>query len=108
LADIHRCKIAHRDIKPDNIIYCQSEHRWKYTDFGVSSTYSVSKKKWQIEGTFLYLQSFIEEEYKCSNYNIVQDLLQNDIFALGLTLYEFLNPMIEKRELKQSFQNNKS
>jgi len=60
---MHCCKIAHLDIKPDNIIYRASEQKWKYTDFGVSKEYSKSEGVYPIEGTLFYMQPYIEEAF---------------------------------------------
>jgi hypothetical protein len=35
-------------------------------------------------------------------------LFKNDIYALALTLFEFENPKIEKKELKAAFESRSS
>lgn len=37
LTQIHRCQVAHQDIKPSNILQFEERHPFKITDFGTSS-----------------------------------------------------------------------
>lgn len=50
---MHSHNIAHRDIKPDNIIYCDGV--WKLADFGVSEKYTKVKDYHHFVGTLFYM-----------------------------------------------------
>jgi len=51
---IHRHKVVHKDIKPENILYAGGE--WKFTDFGLSKIINKSSKSSQmLSGTLLYM-----------------------------------------------------
>ena len=41
---LHKLKIAHRDIKAENILIEQNTKTIKIVDFGLSNTYAIKKK----------------------------------------------------------------
>jgi len=81
----HRHKIAHRDLKPQNIL--RSESGAKICDFGVAHMFfeggSEDNKVNSTEGTYHFLgpECLSGEEY---------DPIMADVWALGVTLYCFL------------------
>ena len=38
---MHELKIAHRDIKPGNIIYIIKDDTWKFSDFGSAKEFET-------------------------------------------------------------------
>ena len=50
-----KLNIAHKDIKPDNIILADNYKDFKIADFGVSQDFSVDKKDKSLCGTYRYM-----------------------------------------------------
>lgn len=101
---IHKQKIIHRDIKPDNIFVCK-DGMVKISDFGIS--YDLTEKHEptkEVVGSVYYMAPEL-----CLGKS---PTYQSDIYALGITLFELLagetpfnegNPAdIAKAHLKKS------
>lgn len=83
---INLCKIAHFDIKPENIVVDELLN-FKIIDFSVSLDYSNkdSKKiKLPYRGTKYYIPPEVDEK-KIIN---IKDLNKIDLYSLGVTLYK--------------------
>ena len=84
---IHMCKIAHLDLKPQNIII-NDYLNVKIIDFSVSLNYSKIKAKeiqLPLVGTSFYMAPEIIWNKKIN----VEDLNKVDLFSLGVILYNF-------------------
>ena len=104
LADLHKHKIIHRDIKGENIIYVdESETSVMLVDFGCSvllpqSASKLSVKRGELlKGTPLYRapEVLLRGEYSP----------KSDIWALGVTLYALLSgrsPFSDEKNLQAS------
>ena len=91
LSHIHKEKIVHLDIKPDNILLSKN-NRFKLTDLGLTRLTYRQKGEDIQEGDCRYMAPELLQEYfgtgdfdECKN-----DLTKADIFSLGATIYEFM------------------
>lgn len=80
IAYAHRQGLIHRDLKPANIILT-AEGNIKILDFGVAAPISYDPNLRVIEGSYLYMSP----EQLAGKINF-----QNDIWAFGTLLYEWL------------------
>eukprot|EP01084_Bolivina_argentea_P226411 382476_1 len=81
LAYLHKEKIIHRDVTPDNIFYHQKQNVYKLGDFGASKDVAKSLAKTFDKGAphFMAPEIAINDG---SKYNV-----KADIWAFGVTLY---------------------
>jgi len=79
----HRQGIVHRDIKPGNILYNESDERIKVTDFGIARVTDTTTTR---TGTILGSPSYMAPE------QLTDGKVDGraDIFSLGVTLYQLL------------------
>ena len=85
LAYLHRCKIAHMDLKPQNLVI--NEYlEVKIIDFSISINYKHAKNnniKLPFCGTNFYMPKEVIKEETIK----VKDLNKIDLYALGVILY---------------------
>lgn len=109
---MHNLKIAHGDLKPDNILI--KENRVKITDFGTSRLIEdIFVKTIDGAGTYAYIAPEVA--------NSKERYLNSDIYSLGVILYQFLTgktphdtfldvihnkPFPRPRELNKSIHKN--
>jgi serine/threonine-protein kinase len=79
----HQQHVVHRDIKPANIIYDETKHIAKITDFGVACLTDASKTK---TGTILGSPYYMSPE-QLSGKRVDG---RADLFSLGVTMYQML------------------
>ena len=83
---IHRCKIAHMDIKPGNVLI-DSDLNVKLTDFSVSCHYASlnpeSKFKFPLAGT----SKFMAPEIISKELIKIKEAEKIDIYSFGVSLY---------------------
>jgi serine/threonine-protein kinase len=79
----HQQHVVHRDIKPANIIYDETKHIAKITDFGVACLTDASKTK---TGTILGSPYYLSPE-QLSGKRVDG---RADLFSLGVTMYQML------------------
>jgi len=79
----HRQGIVHRDIKPGNILYNESDERIKVSDFGIARVTDTTTTR---TGTILGSPSYMAPE------QLTDGKVDGraDIFSLGVTLYQLL------------------
>ena len=83
-------RIAHRDIKPTNIIYNPITKTFTIIDFGLS----VMKESKEYAGSKSFFSPTLLRKH--DSVKSIRDLLQADIFALGVTLFVVLNGFYPK------------
>ncbi|PRP76170.1 STE family protein kinase, partial [Planoprotostelium fungivorum] len=84
---IHIEGVAHRDIKPDNLMLSM-EGDVKICDFGLSA---FDGDEAQLAGTLVYLPPEVAEEYLFhQNDPTLRAGFAMDLWALGITAYEFV------------------
>jgi len=85
LCHLHACEIAHRDIKPGNVLYADAERRVvKLCDFGFAIRCGDVRLRDRM-GTLLYQAPELVSEPPAYNGK------QADMWALGATLFEMLH-----------------
>jgi serine/threonine protein kinase len=77
-------KIAHRDIKPQNILICEKGKVVKVADLG-SVTKRVDRSSISLAGTPLYLSPSLRKAYIESRQSVEHDVFKSDVYSLGIT-----------------------
>ena len=86
LKSLHSRNIVHLDIKPENILYAQSQ-KYKIADLGLSRIAIRRLGEEIIEGDSRYLAPELLND---ANIGFMPDLTKADIFSLGVTFYELI------------------
>lgn len=81
---VHSTGIAHKDIKPENIMYCKKSESFKLIDFGLSCI--KHQGCFQYVGTPMYASPESMEE-ESENLNISK---LSDVWSLGVVFHELL------------------
>lgn len=85
---IHKKKVIHKDIKPDNIILDKQFRNIRIIDFGISTRLSKEETKWSapnvLEGSIYYISP-----EQTGRMNRAVDY-RSDFYSLGITFYELL------------------
>jgi len=88
LSEIHRKKVIHKDIKPENIIINPETMDVKLIDFGISTRLSKEETKWTaanvLEGSIQYISP---EQTGRMNRSVDY---RSDFYSLGVTFYLLL------------------
>ena len=88
LLQIHKKKVIHKDIKPDNIILNNELKNLRIIDFGISTRLSKVETKWSapnvLEGSIYYISP-----EQTGRMNRAVDY-RSDFYSLGITFYELL------------------
>ena len=78
-------KIAHRDIKPNNILIFNTRgvKEYKIADFGEAKKAKTSKQMNTLRGTELYMSPALYQGLKQDKDDVVYDPYRSDVFSLG-------------------------
>ena len=85
LSFLQRNKIAHRDIKPQNILIF-SNKVYKIADFGEANKIKQISDVGTIRGSELYMSPIVYTGHKIHQKNIVHNPYKSDVFSLGYCL----------------------
>ncbi|KAM3141342.1 hypothetical protein pb186bvf_006460 [Paramecium bursaria] len=94
---LHKHNIAHRDVKPQNVVFVK-EKGWLLCDFEFSILYRDKICVTDIKGTKCFLPPGLRLNSCLAGVQLKQDLLYNDLYALGITM------LIIKNQIQNSNQ----
>ena len=97
LAVVHKNKIIHRDIKPQNLMRRQSDHKIVLIDFGAVKEISVLATNKQGETTLTIAVG--TPGYMPSEQGIGKPRLSSDIYAVGMVGIKALTGIISPKQL---------
>ena len=103
---LHASWVAHRDIKPDNILICSRDAKAKLSDFSVSwQLPNQEGRMYNCEGTVAFTapESHVPDE---SGFLV----LPTDIWSVGVTLFTYLServPFYAESELEMQIHSQK-
>ena len=83
---IHRCKVAHLDIKPSNILI-DSNLNCKITDFSVSCPYSSFNPEDLVKFPVVGTRKFMAPEILSKEHMKIKETEKIDIYSFGVSLY---------------------
>ncbi|KAM3130990.1 hypothetical protein pb186bvf_016908 [Paramecium bursaria] len=104
IVTLHQNQYAHRDIKPQNILYVK-DVGWKLADFGESIKYNQVDGLYKIRGTLAFLPQKLRRQQKQQS-DAKQNLLYNDVYAIVCTLIMIKNPNINSKGLTDIMDSN--
>ena len=78
-------KIAHRDVKPENVIIFKN-NIYKLGDFGEAKGTRRADKLSTLRGTDTYMSPILYKGLKMAKEDVVHDLYKSDVFSLGYSL----------------------
>jgi serine/threonine protein kinase len=81
LTYLHNCRLIHRDIKPQNIIHCATDHRLVLIDFGAVADREGSNQ----DDQRLTIKAIGTPGYAPPEQILGQPVYASDIYALGMT-----------------------
>jgi serine/threonine protein kinase len=86
-------KIAHRDLKPQNILVFKNTNNtlqdnndnyiYKLADFGEAKKIKISKQLNTLRGTELYMSPILYDGLKLDKDDIIHNVYKSDVFSLG-------------------------
>ena len=80
-------KIAHRDVKPQNILIFPGKI-YKVADLGEAKNIDNISREMTLRGSELYMSPLIYQKHKINKKDLVHNVFKSDVFSLGYsTLY---------------------
>ena len=80
-----KMKIAHRDIKPQNILVFKNKI-YKVADFGEAKEAKIAKQLNTLRGTELYMSPVLYDGLKKDKDDVTHNPYKSDVFSLGFCL----------------------
>lgn len=81
LSHVHSHRLVHRDVKPQNIIHCQTDNRLVLIDFGAVS----DREGYQLSNNRLFSRAIGTPGYAPPEQISEQPVYASDLYALGMT-----------------------
>jgi serine/threonine protein kinase len=81
LSHVHSHRLIHRDVKPQNIIHCQTDNRLVLIDFGAVS----DREGYQLSNNRLFSRAIGTPGYAPPEQVSEQPVYASDLYALGMT-----------------------
>ena len=78
-------KVAHRDVKPENVIIF-SNNIYKLGDFGEAKATKNSDKLSTLRGTDTYMSPILYKGLKLAKEDVIHDIYKSDVFSLGYSI----------------------
>ena len=78
-------KIAHRDVKPENVIIFKN-NIYKLGDFGEAKGTKNADKLSTLRGTDTYMSPILYNGLKMGQEDVIHDLYKSDVFSLGYSI----------------------
>ena len=85
LAYLQVQKVAHRDIKPQNVLLYPNSV-YKVADFGEAKEIKISKQQNTLRGTELYMSPVLYNGLKWNKKDVLHNVYKSDVFSLGYCL----------------------
>ena len=85
LDEAHGAGVIHRDLKPQNLFYCEPEGRWKILDFGVSKNTGKGHSL-TLQGSVIGTPGYMAPEQATGGHVDIRA----DVFVLGAVVYRCL------------------
>ena len=109
LAYLQIQKVAHRDIKPQNILL-YSNSVYKVADFGEAKEIKISKQQNTLRGTELYMSPVLFHGLKLNKKDVLHNVYKSDVFSLGYCVlfasalnFRVINEIRELKEMKDVY-----
>ena len=96
LGRLHQHGVIHRDVKPDNI-HLGADGAWRLLDLGVALSGQEPKA---LRALHAGTPSYINPEQWSDDAELAQATPQSDLFALGVTLYQWLTGRLPYGEIE--------
>ena len=97
---LQRNKIAHRDIKPKNILVSNKKTKLKVSDFGVSKRIE-NFSELEVAGTPFYLSPLLKTAYTKHQSKVIHNPYKSDAYSLGLVILEMMTLGFKNRNLQE-------
>ena len=78
-------KIAHRDVKPENVIVFKNKV-YNLGDFGEAKGTKKAEKLSTLRGTDTYMSPILYNGLKMAKEDVIHDLYKSDVFSLGYSM----------------------